>query len=578
MKKSMKILSVVLSAAMLVTTALSAPAAAAVSDDEYYASDYVQKELDWRRLNFVKDFAGYILNNHSDECSAEKLENLEAVYNQALLFCSPSNVESVASQEQIDSVCSSLESAVSIVANSSGYYDLSKYSIAMNAYESAEQYMNEYMESINQNGNTDYTIGIPTGYDFAQFVVIPVYCNVVLPVIVETKINGYVFEANNAYEPSELGYLAVNYMTGEVMLLEDAFSDGTIDTNHFYEFYKTNCEKQDFLFTMYQESEKVDKTALINTLNSVKITGGGCFEMESYKRYVVAINNANAVIKDEHATQSEVDKAVTELLEARKNLKTADYDKSELEKYLGIIKDILENHSDEYSETQIRILSDAYNNAYDFFNNAIITSQQEIDKKAEMLKNALKVLENEPPKDDIGVYLKDYFDQYQSVGSEAIIGEALGSDFGDYKIYPAMYNLAEPMLLNERINGYIFEGYNNYAPSDFGYLAVNKVTGEVITIEDAFNENKIDIDKFYQYYRENEDVSDFLFTMRLLGDCDYNNTINVRDVTELQKSIAFQYDINDEKLKGDNVADVNRDGETNIIDVTEIQKHIVGIK
>ncbi len=174
-------------------------------------------------------------------------------------------------------------------------------------------------------------------------------------------------------------------------------------------------------------------------------------------------------------------------------------------------------------------------------------------------------------------YMNDYLNDYfvGTMFDSYYIGKPFNYEYNQYVVFYAMINVELPMLLNERIDGYIFEGYNYYLPSDFGYIAVNYVTGDVLPLEEALEQGKIDIDSFYEFYRENEKSFNSEFTMRLIGDCDYDNCLTVKDATEIQKSIVFEYSVNDPILKGDDVSDFNHDSDTNIMDATDIQKKIV---
>ncbi len=170
-------------------------------------------------------------------------------------------------------------------------------------------------------------------------------------------------------------------------------------------------------------------------------------------------------------------------------------------------------------------------------------------------------------------------EKYLSDGNqfEYSIGRPFDTDFGEYMVFPAYYtNVEYPiMLISRRLRGYIFESDKGYVPSNFACLAVNIQTGEVFTIENAILDGLVDADKFYKYYNDNKDGLRKMFRMNLIGDFDYDGRLSVKDATELQKSLVYEYDLNAPDLKGDDITDVNFDGNTNVLDVTEIQKIIV---
>ncbi len=175
-------------------------------------------------------------------------------------------------------------------------------------------------------------------------------------------------------------------------------------------------------------------------------------------------------------------------------------------------------------------------------------------------------------------YMSDYFNDNFIDMSDFLsydIAKPFNYEYNQYVVFPARCNLEMPMILNKRIGGYIFEGNNYYLPSDLGYIAVNYVTGDVLPLEDALEQGKIDSDNFYEFYREHEKGCSWDFIMCLIGDCDYDNCLTVKDATEIQKSIVFEYRVNDPRLIGDDVSDFNHDGDTNVMDATDIQKKIV---
>ncbi len=187
---------------------------------------------------------------------------------------------------------------------------------------------------------------------------------------------------------------------------------------------------------------------------------------------------------------------------------------------------------------------------------------------------ATSTLEDMSVKDKVVEYADKYLKDV-TPDADYIIGQPLDYEYNQYAVVSGMYSYYFTVLVDVRLGDYLFEAFNAYGPSTLGYLAVNYVTGEVLLLEDAFEQGKIDMDDFYEFYREKEKAFNWEFTMRLTGDCDYDNCLTVKDATEIQKSIVFEYRVNDPKLKGEDVSDFNHDGDTNIMDATDIQKKIV---
>ncbi|MDO4419238.1 MAG: dockerin type I repeat-containing protein [Ruminococcus sp.] len=136
--------------------------------------------------------------------------------------------------------------------------------------------------------------------------------------------------------------------------------------------------------------------------------------------------------------------------------------------------------------------------------------------------------------------------------STPIVSDAFhSSDFGEYVIITAIYH-------------YPYDhAYHIYTPAD----------DKVYTLEEA-------------YYAEIEGLEEALkflngTVVALIGDADANFTLNIKDATRIQKTLANYKDL-PVAHEWDELAieacDFNRDGDINIRDVTAIQKHLAKIE
>ncbi len=138
----------------------------------------------------------------------------------------------------------------------------------------------------------------------------------------------------------------------------------------------------------------------------------------------------------------------------------------------------------------------------------------------------------------------------------------------DYVMANVFVNPVSDILVNSYLEEYVLctgpyrpylHGYHIYVPSE----------DKVYTLEEAYY---ADIEGIEEAFKSRK------YTIALVGDCDANYELNVKDATCVQKHIA---DLDVPKLKfweKHLVYDFNRDENVNIKDATAIQKHIAGIE
>lgn len=101
--------------------------------------------------------------------------------------------------------------------------------------EKADAYLKNY-----SSDEDDINIYCPEFLDFDGYKIVSASTNVVLPTILSKRVNGCILESNNYYIPSDLGYLAINTETGDVLELEEAIENGVIDVEKLYAYNSAN--------------------------------------------------------------------------------------------------------------------------------------------------------------------------------------------------------------------------------------------------------------------------------------------------------------------------------------------------
>lgn len=569
MKKVLKMLSAVLSAVMLFTVIFSVPVAA-VTDAQSVNS---------KRLAYFNEFAVDLLSGTIPDSVPENvIEDIKAAQENADMVLSNAG----STQEQTDSACAELEDALLAFDHNVYYFDLPPYAIAKGAFDAVTSYFDTL------DCNADYIINIPLDYEYAQHVILPAYFGVQIPQLLDLNIGGYNFKANTNYYPSDLGYIVYNYMTGDTYTLEYAFENNVISVKSFYNYYTLNKDTESLHFTMSPLNSEpviepvIDKSELGSAIMQFHPVGGDYVTPDSYERHFEALENATAVFNNPSATQEEVDLAIEMLNDPQNYLVSADYDTAELERLYYLCEELNTTYKDYLTDESKEILNTAL---FDFhiYVCEYKCSQAEVDEMTAELKDAVNKVEfndlpyaRERALSFVQAYNDNISEQYPGCGYK--LGEFSDYKYGQYLLIQAEDLIPPPMKLSTRIDGYLIESDK----ADMGFLAVNYITGEVISLERAFYLDLIDIDDFYSFYQSHHYESDDMkFVMCVIGDCDYDSELTVKDATLIQKSIVGLASIDTLKvtvLERDNQADVNHDGEVDVTDATKIQKMIVGLE
>ncbi len=564
MKKVLKMLSAVLSAVMLFAVIFSVPVTA-VTDAQSVNS---------KRLAYFSDFAVDLLDGTiPDNVPTNVIEDIKAAQENADKVLSNSG----STQEQTDSACAELEDALLAFDNNVGYYDLPPYAIAKGAFDAVTSYFDTL------DCNADYIINIPLDYEYAQHVILPAYFGVETPQLLDLNIGGYNFTASTNYFPSDLGYIVCNYMTGDTYTLEYALENNIISINSFYNYYTLNKETESFQFTMSPLNSEIviDKSELGTAIMLFHPVGGGYVTPDSYESHFAALDYATSVLDNPSATQEEVDLAIEMLNDPQNALVSAYYDTAELERLYNLCEELNTMHSDYLTDASKEVL----NTALDDFHSYVCKykySQAEVDEMAAELKDAVNKVEfNYLPyaKDRAQSFVQAYNDKIseQMPGCGYKLGGFSDYNYGQYLLIQADDMMPPPIMLNARIGGYLIEN----SKADMGFLAVNYITGEVVPLERALDKGLIDIDNFYSFYQSQYSESDDMkLVMCIIGDCDYDSELTVKDATLIQKGIVGLVSIDALKLtvlERDNQTDVNNDGEVDVKDATRVLKNIVGL-
>lgn len=143
----------------------------------------------------------------------------------------------------------------------------------------------------------------------------------------------------------------------------------------------------------------------------------------------------------------------------------------------------------------------------------------------------------------------------------------------------ASYNFVEPMPVSNRYGGYIIENSDRRFPSEYGWLAVNIDTEDVIPLEQALEEGIVGTDKLFKFTKyPNEFQPDIDYKMYKLGDIDNDGELTIKDATVVQRAGIGLTDIVKTDTDLDTVFDYNGDGIVSVLDVTCIQKKIVTLE
>ncbi|MBE6737726.1 MAG: hypothetical protein E7566_03605 [Ruminococcaceae bacterium] len=145
----------------------------------------------------------------------------------------------------------------------------------------------------------------------------------------------------------------------------------------------------------------------------------------------------------------------------------------------------------------------------------------------------------------------------------------------DYVLIYLCDNIVMPMLTCDVFGDYILQASSMYSPFTYRYGIYIPETGEVFSLEKAYEKGIEGIDKVFTEFGIG----------RLLGDMDNDGKLTVKDATYIQKALAGFDGFADTSIYGwqykddmpCSMADVNRDRTANTKDATAIQKYIAGI-
>ncbi|MBQ9742550.1 MAG: dockerin type I repeat-containing protein [Ruminococcus sp.] len=185
----------------------------------------------------------------------------------------------------------------------------------------------------------------------------------------------------------------------------------------------------------------------------------------------------------------------------------------------------------------------------------------------------------------------------QKYKMEFILAYGLSEEDFDYCRYINIleYNADGSETSDEATPDYILS-YFTMGDSSFAYAA--EAIGDYVVISNSIN-SPYEIALFVFSTKDNtvftlreawdaqlpriEEIMNF--TGERIGDVNYDDVLNIKDATLIQKALSDIDTIKDDGIpyvtykEGDPrcISDFNRDGERNIKDATAIQKHIVGL-
>ncbi len=118
----------------------------------------------------------------------------------------------------------------------------------------------------------------------------------------------------------------------------------------------------------------------------------------------------------------------------------------------------------------------------------------------------------------------------------------------------------------EVIGDYIVSAVNIYIPYDLGLHIFSINDNRVYTLKEAWEAQLPQIEEILDYVGDR------------IGDVNYDDEVNIKDATLIQKHLANLEIIHD-YYEGypKYISDFNRDGERNVKDATAIQKYIAGL-
>ncbi len=307
---------------------------------------------------------------------------------------------------------------------------------------------------------------------------------------------------------------------------------------------------------------------------------GGRYSKETREAIERTDENIKAVIADADATQVEIDEAYFNILVTSYCSEEPDvfddrfyncYDYGEK----------ISNYKEYFSETSTEKL-DSY--TMDCYLDILFAyEREEVIEDTDKLEKVLLGLEQIEENPDIVSYsevvkineiIKSYKEEVDDYYELLYNNIPEFKDFNGYRLVSGRFDYQERTEMSKRIDNYIFDTTKGITPSEFGYLAVNAETGDILTLEDAIEKGIVELDKLFELKKE----GNFGLGMYLIGDVNYDGEVNVIDATTIQKVGIGLAQQDNKNLETDSVYDFNYDGRVSILDTTEVQKHIAKIK
>ncbi len=149
----------------------------------------------------------------------------------------------------------------------------------------------------------------------------------------------------------------------------------------------------------------------------------------------------------------------------------------------------------------------------------------------------------------------------------------------DYAVVEVYEKHIAPVPVAIVVGDYVMRRDYYQFPGAFSYFIYVPETQKLYPMETAFNQ---DIPGIYKFFTEHT------FGSQRIGDVNYDDELNIKDATLIQKNLAGLSTIWNNLIEGLDVfsqeeplpryiGDFNRDGNMNIKDATAIQKHLAGI-
>lgn len=311
------------------------------------------------------------------------------------------------------------------------------------------------------------------------------------------------------------------------------------------------------------------KSDIETAIFSITSICGANWTDESLAVFEKALVKAQSVIDNPNATQEEIDTAYKEINDAAAQLETYNWNTNDL--WNAIQKaDALDKTL--YTEESFKNVHIALNLAYPTLNYA--RSQEEVDNATKQLNdaiNGLVTLEDDNILTLVDKYYADNYSQRTLTDFPPTTSAPSKVSYNGFRLVNTTLPFCSPMINTFNIKGYTFELDNIYEPSHLEYLAVNPNTQEVLPLETALRNGKIDINEMVE-----NNVGFFNYAkMNLTGDADFDGKLTIKDVTTMQKILAGIQEKTDKYINKDTFYDIDSDKRFSIADATYLQKQLV---